>query len=61
MLWWLSLREEWDAVTTTEYQCTDVKYMGLGVYVNDYVCFASVAWGIKIQPAFVLVRVVRSG
>ena len=23
---------------TTEYQGADVKYMGLGVYVDDYVC-----------------------
>ena len=49
MLWWYHLGSGGmllhDAVginckkgTTTEYQSADVKYMGKGVYVGDYVC-----------------------
>ena len=46
MLWWLSPGVGWDDAVginfkkgaTSEYQGADVMYMGLGVYVDDYVC-----------------------
>ena len=49
VLWWLPPGEEYDALhdavgincekdTTTENLGADVKYMGLGMYVDDCVC-----------------------